>query len=128
MFTDACLSGISGITSWDYYTSRLMPSTQNGISIEPISECEYLTFVPEDHYGNINILELVAVYLALLRWCIYLSNSRTIINCHNKQVCYMLCKDRSRNSFASAILSDIFWLCVENNLYLSPQYIASKDS
>ena len=90
---------MAAVTSWDYYTCQLTSYADTDVSIEPCSECEYLAFIPQDHHGNINVLELIAVYLVLLRWRDVLYNHRIIINCDNKQVCYMLYRDRSKMSW-----------------------------
>ena len=128
LYTDASLSGLAGVAPWDYFTSMVYSTKNSQVAYVQINDNEYITYIPEDQVLNINVLELVAVYLSLERWQHELQDSRVIINCDNQQVCYMLCRDRSRNLTASILLRHIFWICVSRNLYVSPQFISSVDN
>ena len=121
LFTDACLTGIGGHNDVDYFTGSLHPSEYDDLYYYATNEYSYKVFVPISHYTNINVLELVAVLVAINRW-----ESRILINCDNLQVCYMLTKDRSSNDLANNILKSIFWWCVSNNTYISPCYLPSS--
>ena len=126
IFTDACLSGLAGVYGTDYFQGIIIPTFDSDLSIDQVTDNLYNILVPIDHVANINILELLAIMVALFRWYSYYHNARVLINCDNLQVCYMLCKDRSQNKFANHCLRSIFWLCVSNNMYLSPCYIPSS--
>ena len=128
LYTDACFSGLAGVTTWDHFTSRIESTTNSSVSYMQTNDNEYVTYIPEDHRANINVLELVAVYLSLERWHHIMQNSRVVINCDNQQVCYMLCRDRSKNLLAAMIMRHIFWICSSRNLYTSPQFISSTDN
>ena len=126
IFTDACLDGVGGIYKNDYYQGLIIPSGDKTLSITPIGHHNYNILVPIEQCKNINVSELVSVMIALRRWNSSFINSRVLINCDNLQVCYMLCKDRSANTFANACLKTIFWNCVSTNMYLSPCFIPSS--
>ena len=85
----------------------------------------YNVFVPIEHAANINVLELIAILLALWRWEYKLENCRIMAYCDNLQVCFNLAKDKTINSLANECLRNIFWLCVRRNVYISPVYIPS---
>ena len=126
IYTDACLNGLGGVFGNDYFQAQLIPSENEELKYTTCGDHYYLVHVPINHIRNINILELLAVYIALTRWSKLLSNSRVLLNGDNLQVCYMLCKDRSSNAFANTCLKSIFWMCVSYNMYLSPCYIPSS--
>ena len=75
---------------------------------------------------NINVLELIAVCPAMIRWSNSFKNARIISYCDNLQVCYNLAKDKTKNALSNGCLRSIFWMCVKNNVYISPVYIPSR--
>ena len=125
LYTDACLTGLAAICKNDFYQARIIAAPIEDIHYYAVSDNAYIMFVPELHAMNINVLELVAVLLAILRWSDIFSNSRIIAYCDNLQVCYNLAKDKTRNALSNQCLRHIFWLCVKNNAYISPVYIPS---
>ena len=125
LYTDACLNGLAAICQNDYYIANVTPSDCDNISFDIISPNAYEVIVPHSHAANINVLELIAVLLALIRWKTLLINSRVLCYCDNLQVCYNLCKDKTKNALSNECLRDIFWLCAKNNMFISPVYIPS---
>ena len=95
------------------------------IQYYPTSPNAYEVIVPLIHAANINVLELIAVLLALIRWNHLLINCRVLCYCNNLQVCYNLCKDKTKNALSNECLGEIFWICVANNMFISPAYITS---
>ena len=124
--TDACLQGIAGVFNNDFFQGCVGISDSDCFEVYPITDNLYNVLVPIEHVSNINILELLAVYVALCRWYYNFNNSRLLVNCDNLQVCYMLAKDRSSNTLANECLKSIFWLCVKQNMYISPCYRPSS--
>ena len=123
LYTDACLTGLAAICFNDYYQAKVIPCAVDEIYYEPVSANAYNAFVPLEHAANINVLELIAVLVALHRWSDDFRNCRIICYCDNLQVCYNLAKDKTCNMLSNRCLREIFWLCVRNNIYMSPAYI-----
>ena len=128
IYTDACLYGLAAVCGNDFYQAKVYTTEENLIKYHATSPYAYDIYVPIAHAANINVLELIAVLLALKRWCEYLKNCRVILYCDNLQVCYNLAKDKTRNALSNACLKDIFWLCVSRNIYISPAYIPSENN
>ena len=123
--SDACLDGLAAICDGDFYQAKVLPCDDAAIHYEIISTHAYQVYVPKEHAANINVLELIAILLALLRWEHKLQNCRVIAYCDNLQVCYNLAKDKTINALSIECLRNVFWLCVRNNIYISPVYIPS---
>ena len=66
-----------------------------------VSPNAYEVIVPHVHAANVNVLELIAILLALMRWDALVINCRVLCYCDNLQVCYNLCKDKTRNAFSN---------------------------
>ena len=125
LYTDACLYGLAAICQNDFYQARLCACDSDDIYYQSVSDNAYVVFVPKEHVANINVLELVAILLALIRWEPILDNCRVMAYCDNLQVCFNLAKDKTKNALSNHCLRNIFWLCVRNNIYISPVYIPS---
>ena len=125
LYTDACLYGMSGICNSDFYQAKILPCDDEDVCCYTLSANAYAAYIPKEHVANINVLELVAVLIALARWNHSMSNCRIIAYCDNLQVCYNLAKDKSKNPLSNKILRSIFWMCVRNNMYISPVYLPS---
>ena len=126
LYTDACLTGLGAICKNDYYIANVVSSENNEFGYCCTSPNAYDVLVPQIHAANINVLELIAVLLAIIRWKAWLINSRVLCYCDNLQVCYNLCKDKTKNALSNECLRCIFWLCVENNMFILPAYIPSS--
>ena len=126
IYTDACLEGLAAICNNDFFQAKVYPCDDDNLLCFAMSDYAYNVFVPIEHAANINVLELIAVLLAISRWSKNLANNRLVIYCDNLQVCYNLAKDKTKNALSNACLRSIFWLCVRNNMYISPVYIPSS--
>ena len=125
LYTDACLSGLAAICQGDFYVANVITADCVKICYNIISPNAYDIFMPYAHAANINVLELVAVLLAFIRWNDVFINCRVLCYCDNLQVCYNLCKDKTKNEISNECLREIFWTCVANNIFISPVYIPS---
>ena len=126
LYTDACLQGMAAICENDFYQARVFHCDNADLYCLAASEHAYDVFVPVKHAANINVLELIAILIAIYRWENLLYNQQLIIYCDNLQVCYNLCKDKTKNALSNQCLRKIFWKCIEKNAYISPVYIPSK--
>ena len=126
LYTDACLSGLAAICQNDFYQAKICCSLSDEVFYQKTSPNAYDVYIPLEHIDNINVLELVAIWLAFVRWSYIFNNCRVIAYCDNLQACYNLAKDKTRNALSNRCLRYIFWLCVKNNIYISPVYIPSR--
>ena len=126
LYTDACLYGLAAIFENDFMQARILPCDDSDMYCYAITDNAYDLYVPIEHVNNINVLELAAILIALIRWSDLLKNCRVLTYCDNLQVCYNLAKDKTINPLSNECLRKIFWLCVDNNIYLSPVYIPSQ--
>ena len=119
LHTDACLHGLAAIFKNDFLHAKILPCVDDDIHCYPVTDNAYDLWVPIEHVNNINVLELLAILMSLLRY-------RIISYCDNLQVCFNLAKDKTINPLSNKCLKKIFWLCVEHNIYISPVYIPSR--
>ena len=126
LYTDACLYGLAAICRNDFYQAKIVPYDNEVVRYHAIPNNAYVLYVPEGHAANINVLELIAILIALDRWSDIMRNCRIICHCDNLQVFYNLAKDKTKNPVLNACLRNIFWNCVKNNIYVSPPYIPSS--
>ena len=125
LFTDACLTGLAAICQKDFYNAKVVEGDGDDIYYTCITPKVYAVTVPKVHVANINVLVLSAILLALIHWNTVLINCRVLCYCDNLQVCYNLCKDKTKNPLSNECLRLIFWICVTNNIFISPAYIPS---
>ena len=125
LYTDACLRGLAAVCNGDFYQAKVTSHSCDDVYYYATSDNSYSVLVPEEHVGNINVLELIAVLLSIDRWKSFFNNTRIVAHCDNLQVCYNLAKDKTRNNLANTCLRHIFWLCVDINAYISPVYLPS---
>ena len=80
ILTDACLQGIGGVSSDDFFQGNLLPSDSSDLRFYVVDHNPYDVLVPIEHYNTITILELISVLLSLLRWKELFRNARVLIN------------------------------------------------
>ena len=68
LYTDACLTGLAAICQNDYYVARVVSYFSDEICYSPMTPNAYTVMIPNQHAKNINVLVLVAILLALIRW------------------------------------------------------------
>lgn len=129
-FTDSCLSGY-GIwyeKDWQagYFNVEVKPDT----SKLQESHSHSMNIHQEDHGSskNINVLELIPVWLCLRRNSESWRGLHVLCRTDNQNVQYMINKGCSSNDMCMAILRDIFWICATKNIHLSAQHIAGVDN
>lgn len=77
--------------------------------------------VSED--DNINFRELIPVWQALLRFAPRYRNCHLVLNSDNTQVIAMINSGKSVNVSCMCLLTEIFWICVFFNVYVTARYI-----
>ena len=90
--------------------------------------CVCLNIALKDPHKNINILELIPVWLSLLRWGKYWVGNHVVCMTDNTQVMAMLNKGVSSNVLCMDIIRAIFWLCAVFNIHISARHVAGVDN
>ena len=127
IFTDACLAGYGLVNGSDW---------QAGIfkSIDKVAGLESLN--PDhnhwvDHLcdsGNINVLEMIPVILAVHRYEDSLKDVHLVVYTDNNQVLSNINTGISRNDTTMEMLRHLFWLCVKYNIHITARRISSVDN
>ena len=68
LVTDACLVGLAAICDNDFYQAKILPCDDDVIYYDIVSPHTNRVYVPIEHAAKINVLELIAIMLALLHW------------------------------------------------------------
>ena len=89
----------------DFYQAKLLPCDDTHIHCYDVAAHSYEVYSPKDHAANVNVLELIANNLALSHWSHSLVNCRGLCHCDNLQVCYNLCKDKTKNESSNYCMS-----------------------
>lgn len=123
--SDASSKGFAGYLNEDWFYG--IWSGSEGLN----SDCNHYVAPPEipaKDFGNINVFELVPVYLGVHRWKAQFTSHRIIIVSDNYQVVCMIKTGRSKNATCMKWLKKIFWLGVEYDIEFEAEYIRSSDN
>jgi glutamine amidotransferase PdxT len=105
--TDACLSGIGGISSQHYFHFEL----------------------PHPWAGTpINILEALAVMVALKLWARQLSGLRVSLRCDNVTTVHAINNLRTRSPILQNIVREIMYICATHQLEIRAVHIAGLEN
>ena len=83
--------------------------------------------VQVDHTENINYLELVPIWLALVRFAKSWENSSVLRLTDNIQVVAALKVGQSQNKSSMVLLRKIFWICAKYNIYITSRHFCSSN-
>ena len=78
--------------------------------------------------NNINFLELVPIWLALIRFNYDWRNCHVLCMSDNTQVVSMIKAGHSINTDCMILLRRIFWICVTNNIHLTAVHISGHSN
>lgn len=123
-YSDACLAGYgfwvgqdwqAGYYGTDYRpdTSGLVPSHRHWMNVQ----------IDNDYASNINVLELVPVWLCLKRRAADWRDKHVVCFTDNESVKFMVNKGASSNKACMVLIRDIFWICATNNVHLTARHI-----
>ena len=127
--TDSCLRGY-GISCGRDWQAGYFNSVDQPASMDTVDSMHghWMNVTVHDNEDNINYLELVPVWLALIRYSSKWKDSHVLCKSDNTQVVYMLRKGHSSNRDCMILIRRIFWLCAVNNIYLTLVHIAGDDN
>lgn len=128
--TDACLAGYGMWTANDwqagYFNTTLTPEIS---SLDP--DHSHWVNVHIEHANsanNINVLELVPVWLCVKRNKHRWRDLHVLCFTDNQSVLQMINKGHSSNSECMTMLRDMFWDCASYNMHVTARYIPSKEN
>lgn len=129
-FTDSCLRGYGFWSGADWQAGYFDSLNSPGIQSLDHSHDHWVNVHIEDvqQSNNINVLELVPVWLCLKRNAKKWSNLHVICYTDNSSVRSMVNKGCSTNHYCMALIRDIFWICVEHNVHLTSRHIPGKEN
>lgn len=129
-YTDSCLAGY-GLWCQDdwqagYFNVNITPSLS---SLEPThGHWSNVHIEDSDSSANINVLELIPVWLCIKRNAYKWRNLHIICFTDNQSVLHMVNKGCSSNEQCMTLLRDMFWICATSNFHVTAKYISSKDN
>lgn len=129
-YTDSCIAGYGLWSDLDWQAGYFNASiTPNISSLDP-SHHHWMNIhvASEDSASNINVLELIPVWLCIKRNAHLWSNLHVICYTDNQSVFYMVNKGHSSNSECMRLIRDLFWDCASHNLHLTCRFIPGRDN
>lgn len=81
-----------------------------------------------DSANNINVLELVPIWLGIKRRAYLWENLHVLCYTDNQSVFHMINKGHSSNDECMMLLRDLFWDCAVHNIHLTARYIPGKEN
>lgn len=129
-YTDACLSGYGfwAHNDWQagYYNISISPDTSS--LDQSHSHWMNVHVHDSDSLQNINVLELIPVWLCVRRKAHLWENLHVLCMSDNLNVQYMINKGCSANQDCMTLLRDIFWWCAYHNVHLTCSHIAGVEN
>ena len=129
LFTDACLKGYGFVCGLDWQAGAFLEEYVNDNYVERENLCvEHTHWLNVTVHGDdsINYLELVAIYLALLRLAPSWENQHVLCYTDNTQAMSAVNRGTSVSKDSMNVIRQIFWICANYNIYLSACHIAGE--
>ena len=123
-FSDSSQNGYGAWLGLDWVAGYFNSSSEPvGVHSVVGSHCHWINVDLEAEWDNINVLELVPVWLALLRWAPFFRDKHLVCRTDNTQVRSMINKGFSSNPVCMKILRAVFWICAVNNVHVTARHI-----
>ena len=127
IFSDSSQSGYGFLIGdrWQagYFNSSEFPVGYDKLCVHHGHWCNFMIST-----DNINVLELVPVYLAATAYGHEWTNQHVILYTDNTQVVSCINRGTSVNTSSMGMLRDIFWLSAVNNFHLTARHIRGCDN
>ena len=121
--TDSCLKGYGILHDRDWQAGYFNSTSLPDLCYCCDNEHGHWMNVNVGDLSNINYLELVPIWLALLRYKESWKDSHVVCLTDNTQVVVMLRSGHSVNKDCMVLLRRIFWLCAKNNIYITSKHV-----
>lgn len=128
--TDACIAGYGLWTGMDWQAGCFNSTFDPAIdSLDP-THSHWVNIHVDDSASsnNINVLELIPVWLCLIRCAHQWRDLHVVCHTDNSSVMAMINKGFSSNNLCMAILRDIFWRCAVYNIHITARHIPGSDN
>lgn len=124
-FTDSCIAGYGFWCQQDwqagYFNSALIPISSYADPIHGHWVNVHITDISASE--NIAVLELIPIWLGLLRCAKQWRDLHVLCHTDNQSVMFMINKGCSNNLLCMVLLRDIFWICAKENIHLTARHI-----
>ena len=124
--TDASLQGYGIVTDEDwqggFYNSDQFPPGMDHCD----AEHGHWLNVEVEQDVDINYLELIPIWLALIRYADVWKDQHVLCLKDNTQVVVMLKKGLSSSKRCMVVLRRIFWICAKNNIFITTKHITGR--
>ena len=126
VFSDACLQGY-GFVCGDQWQAGAFVKDCIPVDVESLDygHVHWVNVTVLDD-TSINYLELVAIYLALYRFAESWRNQHVLCFTDNTQAMAALNRGTSVSKNSMSVIRQIFWICANNNIYLSARHVAGE--
>lgn len=123
--TDACIAGYGLWSDQDWQAGLYDSSLSPDISFLNPVHSHWVNVHLQDvsSANNINVLELIPIWLSLVRWGHIWRDLHAVCFTDNTSVMFMVNKGISANSSCMVLLRDIFWRCAINNIHLTARHV-----
>lgn len=124
--TDSCIAGYGLWTGMDWQAGYFDSFSSPDISFLNPDHSHWVNVHLQDvdSSRNINVLELIPVWLSVVRWGHSWRDLHAVCLTDNTSVMHMVNKGISTNKLCMVLLCDIFWRCAINNIHLSACHVA----
>lgn len=126
--THSCMGGYGLWSGSDWQAGYFNVSLSPGIARLDPCHGHWMNVHIDDDSSNINVLELIPVWLGVRRFASICSNFHVVCYTDNANVMTMINKGISSNSTCMCIIRDLFWICANNNIHLTARHIPGKDN
>lgn len=130
--TDASSSGYGIYSSGDWVAGYFdepqgeIPTNFEDIDPSHAHWCNIALPLCSPGDSNVNFWELVPVWLAIKRYAPRYPGMHIVSFSDNWQVVYAINKGVSSNESSMNLLRDIFWTCVQSNVWLTSRYLPGE--
>lgn len=123
--TDACIAGYGLWSNHDWQAGYFDSSSSPVVSSLNSDHNHWVNVHLHDvkSSSNINVLELIPVWLSLVRWGHIWRDLHAVCFTDNSSVMCMINKGVSTNDLCMVLLRDIFWRCAINNIFLTARHV-----
>lgn len=129
-YTDACLRGYGLYSEGDWQAGYFNAFSGPDTSKLDVGHGHWVNVHIQDQPSatNINVLELIPVWLCIRRWSHNWRNLHVVCYTDNTSVLAMLNKGCGSKDQCMVLLRDIFWYCANYNMHLTARHISGIEN
>lgn len=124
--TDSCMGGYGLWHGSDWQSGYFNVSNSPDLTGLDPTHVHWMNIHVGDDSSNINVLELIPVWLGVRRFAEIWGDYHVVCFTDNANVMTMVNKGVSSNSTCMCIIRDIFWICALHNIHLTARHIAGS--